>query len=85
MKRSKTVEILQDEISCVKRACDCNRDCSKCDLVKDDKEIVDAFQTAIRSMKAWGYVMEEIKKHCGCSTALDIVKDHLKKVEEGYE
>ena len=45
----KTIEIMQNEAECVKRndGKNCDRDCGKCDLLKDAKEILEAYQIAI--------------------------------------
>lgn len=46
----KAIEILKNEVACVVRASDglCDRDCGKCDLVRDTMDIVKSLQ-----MGAW--------------------------------
>lgn len=38
--------LMHNEIECIKRAKDCDRDCGKCELVKNDQELIEAFQFA---------------------------------------
>lgn len=49
----KIIEILNIEKECVKRNInkDCNRDCSSCDLVLEDEEILTAYTLAISILK----------------------------------
>ena len=45
------ISILENEIKCVKRANQCNRDCANCDLILKDSEIINAYEKAIHSLK----------------------------------
>lgn len=49
MTPKKAIEILENERECV--ATNCDRDCGKCPLVKEEKDILDAFDLAIKSLK----------------------------------
>ena len=46
----KIAEMLENEKECVMRASKnkCNRDCGKCDLLRDDREIINAYNFAIK-------------------------------------
>ena len=43
---AEAIEVLQNERNCVRRSCD--RKCEKCDLVREEDEIVSAFDIAIK-------------------------------------
>lgn len=45
------INILENEIACVRRANYCTRQCEKCDLVLKDTEIIDAYNKSIRALK----------------------------------
>ena len=45
------IKVIENEVECVKRANHCNRDCSNCDLVREDFEILNAYKMAIYSLK----------------------------------
>ena len=48
MKRiKKTIKIIENEKECVKQAKSCDRNCVICPLVKDDKEIIAAYDYAL--------------------------------------
>lgn len=51
MKRDEAISILLNEIECVKRGSYCDRDCGKCDLVKEDFEIIEALEMGIHFIK----------------------------------
>jgi uncharacterized protein YecT (DUF1311 family) len=47
---SKTIEILKTERACVERNINnqCDRECAKCDLLREDAEILQAYDNAIK-------------------------------------
>ena len=49
----KVIEILETEKTCVERASNnqCNRDCKHCDLVRPSKDILEAYEKAIRIVR----------------------------------
>lgn len=51
MDRDKVIEVLENEITCVKLADTCNRDCGECPIVREDTEIISALQYAIDTVK----------------------------------
>lgn len=89
------ISVIENEKECVQS--DCDRDCSKCELVKEEAEIVGAFDTAIRSLQAWSEVLQELEEvkedikesnfgYCigklnGLNKAIDIIKQKLSEVE----
>lgn len=52
MKFSKARKIIEDEIKCVKRFKEgCGHECQFCDLVKEDKEILEAYEICLALLK----------------------------------
>ena len=52
MKFSKARKIIEDEIECVKRFKEgCGHECQFCDLVKEDKEILEAYEICLALLK----------------------------------
>ena len=51
--RDEVIDILLNEVECVQRASDeeCNRDCAKCDLLRDTNKILQAYRIAIRALE----------------------------------
>ena len=47
MKIKQVIAILENEMDCVKRGNICDRNCSNCELVKTDIEILTAYEKAI--------------------------------------
>jgi len=53
MKFSKARKIIEDEIECVKRFKEgCGHECQFCDLVKEDKEILEAYELCLALLKS---------------------------------
>lgn len=53
MKFSEARKIIEDEIECVKRFKEgCGHECQFCDLVKEDKEILEAYELCLTLLKA---------------------------------
>ena len=54
MNREEAIEIIKNEKECVNRANKndyCNRDCYNCELVKTDKEIIEALDMGIEALE----------------------------------
>lgn len=51
MTRKEAIKILENEKKCVKRAEYCDRQCGKCELVKEDKIILKTFDMAIEALE----------------------------------
>ena len=50
MDKSEIIEILENEIACVKAGATCDRQCEKCPLVRDEADIISALRYAIASI-----------------------------------
>lgn len=63
--------------NCIKNdCCHCKqRGTPACDASK-------AIQMAKNSLLIWDKVIKDVKKACGCNTALDIILEHLEELEE---
>ena len=51
MTKDKVIEILKNEANCVKAAEYCTRECNKCSLVKEAKDILNALSIAIDTVE----------------------------------
>lgn len=51
MSKQEAINIIKNEMECVRRGNSCDRNCGNCDLVKPEEDILDAYETAIRSME----------------------------------
>lgn len=45
-------KVIENEIACVIRSNNCNHNCSKCDLVKKDKDVLTAYAIALSGIRA---------------------------------
>ena len=52
MTRKQVHDLMENELRCVQRGNYCDRECAKCPLVKDDKELIEAY----------GYVIKELEQ-----------------------
>lgn len=59
MTNQRILELLKIERECVARGNTCGRTCATCELVQDDKELLEMYDTLIRERKK----MEEIYDH----------------------
>lgn len=60
-------ELMTIERECVKQANTCGRDCAKCDLVQDDKELLDAYETvqlALITLEHFRNAIVDITDYC---------------------
>lgn len=51
MTENKAKEYMEDEIRCIQRAIYCDRDCAKCELVKEEEPLLEAFGIAIQALE----------------------------------
>lgn len=51
MTREQAHDLMENELRCVQRGNYCDRDCAKCPLVKDDKELIEAYGYVIKSLE----------------------------------
>jgi hypothetical protein len=47
----KAIELMKNEVNCILRASNCDRECEKCDLVKTDTELLAAYEKAINALE----------------------------------
>ena len=51
MTRKQVHDLMENELRCVQRGNYCDRDCAKCPLVKDDKELIEAYSYVIKALE----------------------------------
>ena len=51
MNREQVHDLMENELRCVQRGNYCDRDCAKCPLVKDDKELIEAYGYVIKALE----------------------------------
>ena len=51
MKVSEAKEYMEDEVRCIQCATYCDRNCAKCELVKEEKPLLESFGLAIQSLE----------------------------------
>ena len=51
MTREQVHDLIENELRCVQRGNYCDRDCAKCPLVKDDKELIEAYGYVIKALE----------------------------------
>ena len=51
MTENRAIELLRIEKTCILRAKTCDRDCGKCDLVQEDKDLLSAYDAAIEALE----------------------------------
>lgn len=67
MTAHKAKEYMENEIRCIQRASYCDRDCAKCELVKEEQPLLEAFGVAIQAlekMETKSRVIKEGKYYC---------------------
>ena len=72
MDKNKIIAILENEITCVKHANTCDRDCGKCPLVSEDTEIISALQYAIAAIRGMKSEPNMPSDYTGCADSEDI-------------
>lgn len=54
----KAIEVMKNELECVKRAGECDRHCEDCDLLMDADEIISVYEWIIRDLKYTKAILE---------------------------
>lgn len=88
MKLKEATEIIEKDKACAERAIECineKKACNSCEIYVDSYDVDEAHEIALRVMQAWEKAKSDIRKACGCSTALDIMEKYQKEAEEGVE
>ncbi|MBD5129790.1 MAG: hypothetical protein HDT43_07685 [Ruminococcaceae bacterium] len=47
----KAIALMKNEVACIERANNCDRDCEKCELVREDTELLTAYSMAIAALE----------------------------------
>jgi hypothetical protein len=87
MTREEVHDLMENELRCVQRGNYCDRDCAKCPLVKDDKELIEAYGYVIKLLgqepcKDWYDIPSD---EMTLEQARQAVKDLRKKLMEYLE
>ena len=51
MNTERAIELLKIEMACIKRASYCDRKCGNCELVQNEKELLDMYDFVINRLK----------------------------------
>lgn len=51
MTTQRTIELMETELRCIRRANTCDRDCGKCDLVQKDYELTEAYNKVLQILR----------------------------------
>lgn len=51
MNEVEAINYMENEIKCIKRASRCDRDCARCELVKEEEPLLNSFGVAIRALE----------------------------------
>ena len=76
------IDAIEKDTKCSTKAIECanaRRVCGNCELYVDPYDLDGAHETAFRIMQAWEKAKEDIRKACGCRTALDIMERYEKE------
>ena len=74
MTREEVHDLMENELRCVQRGNYCDRDCAKCPLVKDDKELIEAYGYVIKALEQEP-VLDKIRAEIlDCLMALDEIE-----------
>lgn len=62
MEIKRAIELMEIEQKCIKRANTCNRDCTKCDLVQKDTDLLEAYELIIACATLVNHQMKNFKE-----------------------
>lgn len=51
MDEVEAINYMENEIKCIKMASRCDRDCARCELVKEEEPLLNSFGVAIRALE----------------------------------
>ena len=54
MSENEAIEYMQNEIKCIRKARYCDRNCGKCELVREEKPLIEAYHMAIEALAKMG-------------------------------
>ena len=92
MTREQVHDIMEDVLRCVQRGNYCDRDCAKCPLVKDDKELIEAYGYVIKALEQepqtfkWCTDCKEYdqEKHC-CHRWSKVIRNTVEEMKKEQE
>lgn len=76
------IDVMEKDKACATKAMACideKKPCSSCEIYVDPYGLDEAHETAFRVMQAWEKAKDDIRKACGCTTALDIMERYEKE------
>nr|DAO43715.1 MAG TPA: zinc-ribbon containing domain protein [Caudoviricetes sp.] len=80
MTENEAKEYMKNEVECIKRASHCNRECLKCELVKEEEPLLEAFDKAIQALE------ENQQYHAiGTVEELQALKEKAEPKKPNYE
>ena len=62
MSGDEVIEVIENEKECVKRAGICDRECQVCDLVRNDEEILEAYDQSIKAIRRLQKIEKMVRK-----------------------
>ena len=62
MSSEEVIEVIENEKECVKRAGICDRECQVCDLVRNDEEILEAYDQSIKAIRRLQKIEKMVRK-----------------------
>ena len=62
MRSEEVIEVIENEKECVRRAGICDRECQVCDLVRNDEEILEAYDQSIKAIRRLQKIEEMVRK-----------------------
>ena len=78
MTENEAKSYMEDEIRCIQRAPYCDRNCAKCDLVKEEEPLLEAFGEAVKAL-------EEIQQYRAIGTVEEIKSFFNENRKAGYK
>ena len=88
MKLMEAMDIMEKDKACAERVRTCAErgvPCITCEYYADPYKLEEAKWTALSVMQSLEKAKSEIRKACGCTTALDIMEKYQMEAEEGVE
>ena len=81
MTENEAKEYMENEVECIKRASHCNRDCLKCELVKEEEPLIESYDMAIKALEEIQQY-RAMEKRLGNVSINEIVDGFIEVAEE---
>ena len=78
MTEQMAIEYMKNEVMCIEKASHCDRDCLKCELVKEERPLLESFATAIKAL-------EEIQQYRAIEIVNKVAEEYKQEVCEWKE